>query len=251
MAKVDCRAFNHADWSLNDAQDCRLQGYLRSTQESPMKVRDFNSSALHLTLQKLQEDWWENFREFTVLSQWAEVISVDHENLTRVIRSHLYLFPENDGFDFARNIPISFVTEECVWTLTWHDAEAFGDPSGFDESDYDSENIDIGGADWDDPDLPVDVFADAIAQIDWWATGEWLEDWAEDGEATFIEAPARLRPYLQNALALYRRQTLGRWGYLRYLLSHPKFLWRRIRKRGLWQSITADQRGSFSFHRSR
>ena len=76
MAKVDCRAFNHADWSLNDAQDCRLQGYLRSREESPMKVRDFNSSALHLTLQKLQEDWWENLREFTVLSQWAKVISV-------------------------------------------------------------------------------------------------------------------------------------------------------------------------------
>ena len=212
-----------------------------------MQTSDLNSLSLQLILQKLQDDWWETFREYTVLSQWAEVVSTDHENLTRVIRSHLYLFSDNDGFDFARTIPSSFVTEECVWTLTWHDADAFDDPSGFQESDYDAENMDIGGAYWDDPDLPVEVFDAAIEQIDWWGAGEWLDEWEQVSAPKFCEAPAILRPYLQNALALYRRQIFGRRGCIKYLATHPKFLWQRITRLRLWRSITLQQLGSFSF----
>ncbi len=180
--------------------------YLRSTGRGLMSTKDFNAAALQFTLQKLREDWWENYREYTVLSQRAEVISTDHENLTRVIRSYLYLLPDNyDSFDFARTIPRSFVTEECVWTLTWRDADAFDDPSGFDESVYHSEHLKIGGADWDDPNLPEEVFEGAIADIDWSETGEWLDDWEQSSAPNFGDAPSRLRPYLQNALALYRR----------------------------------------------
>jgi hypothetical protein len=216
-----------------------------------MHTSDLNPSALQLTLQKLQDDWGENFREYTVLSGRAEVIRVDPENLTRVIRSHLYLFPDGDSFDFARTIPTSFVTEECVWTLTWSDPDEFDDPSGFTESDYDTENLDIDGAGWDDPDLPSEVFERAIAHIDWWGTGEWLDDWEQSSAPKFREAPARLRPYLQNALALYRRQTLGRKGYWLYLAAHPKFLWQRISRQSIWRTITPEQLGSFSFARKR
>ena len=223
--------------------------FVRSTQGVLMNTSDLTPSALQLTLQKLQDDWGENFREYTVLSGRAEVISVDPDNLTRVIRSHLYLFPDGDSFDFARTIPSSFVTEECVWTLTWSDPEEFDDPSGFTESDYDTENLDIDGAGWDDPDLPDEVFERAIAHIDWWGTGEWLDDWEQSSAPKFREAPARLQPYLQNALALYRRQTLGRKGYWLYLAAHPKFLWQRISRQSVWRTITPEQLGSFSFHR--
>lgn len=212
-----------------------------------MTETQFSTNDLQLILKKLQDDWGENFRDYTILSQWAEVISVDHENLQRVIRNHLYLAPDSDGFDFARTIPTCFVTEECLWTLTWPDAEAFNDPSGFEESDYDSENVNIGSADWDDPDLPSEVFNSAIDDVDWWATGEWLDDLDADSTPNFDDAPQRLRPYLQNALALFRRQKLGRWGYLHYLATHPKFLWQRISKHRLWRSITSEQLGSFSF----
>ena len=183
--------------------------YLRSTRGVLMPAKEFNDADLQLTLQKLQEDWWENFRGYTVLNQRAEVISTDYKNLTRVIRSYLYLFPDDDGFNFAPTIPTSFLTDECVWTLTWSDLDEFDDPSGFTDSDYDTENLDIGGAEWDDPDLPDAVFERAIAQIDWWGTGVWLDEWEQISAPKFSEAPARLRPYLQNALALYRRQTLG------------------------------------------
>lgn len=184
--------------------------YLRSTHGVLMSAKEFDESDLQLTLQKLKEDWWENFREYTVLSERAEVISTDNENLTRVIRIYLHLFSNNDSFDFARSIPSSFVTEEWVWTLTWRDADTFNDPSGFVESIYDPKEIYIGDANWDDPDLPEEVFDAAIAEIDWLATGEWLDDWDQSSAPKFDEAPARLRPYLQNALALYRRETLGR-----------------------------------------
>lgn len=223
--------------------------YRRSVQGKFLQELDFTASDLHLTLEKLQEDWWENFREFTILSQRAEVLSVDPENLTRVIRSHIYLFPESDGLECAKTIPSSFVTEECVWTLTWSDPAEFDDPSGFEKSDYDPENLDIGGADWDDPDLPDAVFERAIAQIDWWGTGEWLDDWEQISAPKFREAPVRLRPYLQNALALYRRQTLGRNGYWFYMATHPNFLWQRISRQRLWRTVTPEQLGSFSFHR--
>jgi len=223
--------------------------YLRSIRGRGMHNSDFNASALQLTLQKLQDDWAENFREYTVLSQHAEVISVDHENLTRVIQSHLYLFPESDNFDFARTIPSSFVTEKCVWALYWSDADTFDDPSGFEESNFDSESVDIGSADWEDADLPYEVFEAAIAHIDWWGTGEWLDDWDQSSTPKFREAPAKLRPYLENALALYRRQKLGRWGYWWYLATHAKFLWQRISRQRLWRSITPEQLGSFSFNR--
>ena len=213
-----------------------------------MQTLDLNPTALQLTLQKLQDDWGQNFREYTVLSGRAEVISVDPESLTRVIRSYLYLFPDGDSFDFARTIPSSFVTEECVWTLTWSAPDEFDDPRGFVESGYDAENLDIGDAGWDDPDLPDDVFERAIAHIDWWGTGEWLDDWEQSSAPKFMEAPARLRPYLQNALALYRRQTLGRKGYWLFLAAHPKFLWQRICRQRLWRTIRPEQLGSFSFH---
>jgi len=214
-----------------------------------MHNSDLNPSALQLTLQKLQDDWGENFREYTVLNGHAEVISVNPENLTRVIRSYLYLFSDSDSFDFARTIPRSFITEECVWTLNWPEADAFDDPCGFEESEYDSENLEIGGADWDDPDLPDEVFEGAIAHIDWWGSGEWLDEWEQSSAPKFNKAPARLRPYLQNALALYRRQTLGHKGYWLYLATHPKFLWQRISRQRLWRAITPEQLGSFSFHR--
>lgn len=223
--------------------------YLRSTQGSEMQYADLNSSALQLTVQKLLDDWGENFRDYTFLSGRAEVVSVDPENLTRVIKSHLFLFPNNDSFEFARTIPSSFLTEECIWTLTWSDPDEFDDPSGFEESDYDTENLDIGGVEWDDPDLPDEVFDAAIAQIDWWGTGEWLDEWDESSAPKFHEAPERLRPYLQNALALYRRQTLGQKGYCIYLATHPKFLWQRISRKPLWHEITSEQLSSFSFHK--
>lgn len=223
--------------------------YRRSMQGKFLQEHDFTASDLRLTLQKLQEDWWENFREFTILSQRAEVISVDPENLTRVIRSHIYLFPESDGLECAKMIPSSFVTEECVWTLTWSDPAEFDDPSGFAKSDYDPENLDIGCAYWDDPDLPDAVFERAIAQIDWWGTGERLDDWEQISAPKLREAPARLRPYLQNALALYRRQTLGSNGYWFYMATHPNFLWQRISRQRLWRTVTPEQLGSFSFHR--
>jgi len=212
-----------------------------------MNKTQLSSQDMDRILDKLKEDWGENFRDVTVLSQHAKLISVDHENLTRVIRNSLYLVPDSEGFEFARTVPTCLVTEECLWTLTWPDATGFSDPSGFEESDYDSENIKIGSVDWDDPDLPKDIFKSAIDAIDWWGTGEWLHDGCFDSTPNFDDAPQRLRPYLQNALALFRRQKLGRWGYLRYLATHPKFLWQRISKHRLWRSITSKQLGSFSF----
>ena len=55
--------------------------------------------------------------------------------------------------------------------------------------------------------------------------------------------------HLDAALALYRRQTLGRKGYWLYLAAHPKFLWQRISRQSVWRTITPEQLGSFSFHR--
>lgn len=215
--------------------------YLRSIEGGPLPEHEFNTVALYQVLQKLQDDWWENFREFRVLSQWAEVVSIDPENLTRVIKSHLYLLPENDYFDFARNIPKAIVTEECVWTLTWNDQAQFDDPRGFAESDYDSTNMEIGSLSWDDAELPEDVFENAIAFIDWCATGEWLEDCALADDLGVSEAPEKLRPYLENALARHRRQMLGRNGYVKYLITHPRLLWRRIRYRKLWARLEKEQ----------
>ena len=223
--------------------------YLRSRQGGSLKTSDFNSAALQLTLNKLLDDWGENFREFEVLSGSAELISVDPENLTRVIRSHLFLFPYVDNFDFAPTVPRSFVTEECVWTLTWTDPDDFEDPSGFEYSDYDDQDLVIGGYDWDDHDFPKEIFEMVISHIDWSATGEWLDDWAQSSAPKFVEAPVRLRPYLQNALALYRRQSLGLRGYWLYLATHPKFLWQRISRQSLWRALTVEQIGSISFDR--
>jgi uncharacterized protein len=219
--------------------------YARSIRDDPALSCSLSNADLHRILQRLQDDWDENFREYSVLRQWAEVISEDATSLTRAIRSHFYLFPDHDGFAFARNIPSSFVTEKCVWTLTWSDQDSFHDPIGFDESDYDAENIDIGGASWDDPCLPDDVFANAIARIDWWAVGEWLDDWTGGANEDFAEAPKVLRPYLLNALARYRRQALGRNGYLKYLITHPRFLWRLIRNRKLSARLEKEQFASF------
>ena len=223
--------------------------YLRSRQGGSLKTSDFNSAALQLTLNKLLDDWGENFREFEVLSGSAELISVDPENLTRVIRSHLFLFPYVDNFDFAPTVPRSFVTEECVWTLTWTDPDDFEDPSGFEYSDYDDQDLVIGGYDWDDHDFPKEIFEMVISHIDWSATGEWLDDWAQSSAPKFVEAPVRLRPYLQNALALYRRQSLGLRGYWLYLATHPKFLFQRISRLELWRTITHEQQSSFPFSR--
>ena len=214
-----------------------------------MPEHEFNAVALYQVLQKLQDDWWENFREFRVLSQWAEVVSIDPESLTRVIKSHLYLLPENDYFDFARNIPKAIVTEECVWTLTWNDQAQFDDPRGFAESDYDSANIEIGSLRWDDAELPEDVFENAMALIDWYATGEWLEDCELDDDLGVSDVPDKLRPYLENALVRHRRQTLGRNGYVKYLLTHPRLLWRRIRYRKLWARLEKEQFASFPSER--
>lgn len=221
--------------------------YHRSTQRAEPMVDDFDQDALCMILERLQDDWSEQFNGFEVLAQRAEIVSLDHDNLTRLIQSHLYQLPESDGFDFARNIPSSFVTERRIWTLTWPDLESFDDPIGFDESDYDYDDIDIGDAHWDDVDLPRDVFLKAIEHIDWWSVGEEL-----DGEdERFLNAPAVLRPYLQNALALYRRQARGRWGYILYMALHPKFLWSRLRHSGMWRQLKAEQIHAFTFETQR
>lgn len=223
--------------------------YLRSRQGDSLKTSDFNSAALQLTLNKLLDDWGENFREFEVLSGSAELISVDPESLTRVIRSHLFLFPYVDNFDFAPTVPRSFVSEECVWTLTWIDPDDFDDPSGFEYSDYDDQDLVIGGYDWDDPNLSKEMFDLVVSHIDWLGTGELLDDWGQSSAPKFVEAPAQLRPYLQNALALYRRQSLGLRCYWLYLATHPKFLFQRISRLELWRTITHEQQSSFSFAR--
>jgi hypothetical protein len=183
--------------------------------------------------------------DVTVLTKSAEIIAVDRENLTRVVRTLLCLLPDNDAFEFARTIPNSFLTEERTWLLTWVDEGAFDDPLGFEESVYDREGVDIGTLEWDDPNLPDAVFELAIAHIDWWATGEWLEEWDSSISPKFSAAPVRLKPYLQNAVALTRRRMLGRWGYMRHLLSHPKFLWGRIRHYRQWRELQAAQNKSF------
>jgi hypothetical protein len=198
-------------------------------------------------IDKIMEDWGSLFIGVTFLHHDLQVMSDIDENGKRCVRSISYCIYDDDSLS-GLPIPETLHKEIIDWSLHWGIDSDWNDLSDFSMSDYDADGIKYLDVDWDDPNLPQQVFEDVVAQIDWWGVGEGLYELGQEGRRIVENAPVRIQAYLENSIALARRQVLGRWRYNLYLFTDPLFTFRRLAKRGLWLSLTAEQMHAFSFH---
>jgi hypothetical protein len=201
-------------------------------------------------IDKIMEDWGSLFIGVTFLHHDLQVMADIDENGKRCVRSISYCIYDDDSLS-GLPIPETLHKEIIDWSLHWGIDSDWNDPSDFSMSDYDAEGIKYLDVDWDDPNLPQQVFEEVVDQIDWWAVGERLYELGTEGRKIAQNAPIRIQTYLENSIALGRRQVLGRWRYLLYLTTNPSFTFRRLAKRGLWLKLTAEQGHAFSFHWSK
>lgn len=167
---------------------------------------DVNKAALDLIVGKVKDDWWESYREFSVLSATCEIADIDESALTRTIKASFFMIPEYDGLECAATVPAFFLREDCAWCLTWPSEESFSDPRGFESSNCLNGTRKIMKLEWGDPRIPANVVDEAISSINWLDTGELLEDWVADGDESLSDAPDYIRQRLLNALYIYRRE---------------------------------------------
>ena len=198
-------------------------------------------------IDKIMEDWGSLFIGVTFLHHDLQVMSDIDENGKRCIRSISYCIYDDDSLS-GLPIPETLHKEIIEWSLHWGIDSDWNDLSDFSMSDYDADGIKYLDFDWDDPNLPQQVFEEAVDRIDWWAVGEGLYELGQEGRKLIGNAPMRIQAYLENSIALARRQVLGRWRYNLYLFAHPIFAVRRLTKRSLWVSLTTKQNHAFSFH---
>lgn len=198
-------------------------------------------------IDKIMEDWGSLFIGVTFLHHELRVMSDIDENGKRCVRIISFCIYEDDKLS-GLPIPETLHKEIIDWSLYWDIVSDWGDMLDFSTSDYDADGIKYVVVDWDDPNLPQQVFEEAVDQIDWWAVGEGLYELGKEGRRIVENAPMRIQAYLDNSIALARRQVLGRWRYLLYLSTHPLFTFRRLAKRELWLKLTAAQSHAFSFH---
>jgi len=198
-------------------------------------------------IDKIMEDWGSLFIGVTFLHHDIQVMSDIDENGKRCVRSISYCIYDDDSLS-GLPIPETLHKEIIDWSLHWGIDSDWNDLSDFSMSDYDADGIKYLDVDWDDPNLPQKVFEEVVDRIDWRAVGEGLYELGQEGRKTVESSPMRIRAYLENSVALSRRQVLGRLKYIFYLITHPFFTVRRLAKRRLWSMITAEQRHAFSFH---
>jgi uncharacterized protein len=165
-----------------------------------------NKAALDLIMNKIKDDWWESYREFSILSAACEISDIDEGALTRKINASFFMIPEYNGLECAATVPSFFLREDCAWCLTWPDVESFSDPRGFESSDCVDGTRKIMKLEWGDPRLPANVVDEAISSIDWLGTGELLDDWVADGDENLLDVPDAIRKNLLDALYRYRRE---------------------------------------------
>ena len=198
-------------------------------------------------IDRIMEDWGSLFIGVTFLHHDLRVMSDIDENGKRCVRIISYCIYEDDKLS-GLPIPETLHKEIMDWSLCWDIVSDWEDLSDFSTSDYDADGIKYVVVDWDDPNLPQHVFGEAVDRIDWWAVGEGLYELGQEGRKIVENAPMRIQAYLNNSIALARRQVLGRWRYILFLTFHPLFTFRRLAKRDLWSKITAEQSHAFSFH---
>lgn len=199
-------------------------------------------------IDKIMEDWGSLFIGVTFLHQELQVMGDIDENGKRCVRIISYCMYEDDKLS-GLPIPEGLQKEIIDWSLYWDIVSDWEDLSDFSTSDYDADGIKYVVVDWDDTNLPQQVFEEAVDRIDWWAVGEGLYELGQEGRRIVENAPMRIQAYLENSIALAMRQVLGRWRYILHLFTHPCFTVRRLTQRDRWLKITEDQRHAFSFHR--
>lgn len=198
-------------------------------------------------IDKIMEDWGSLFIGVTFLHHDLQVMGDIDENGKRCVRIISYCMYEDDKLS-GLPIPEALQKEIIDWSLYWDIVSDWEDLSDFSTSDYDADGIKYVVVDWDDTNLPQQVFEEAVDRIDWWAVGEGLYELGQEGRRIVENAPMRIQAYLENSIALAMRQVLGRWRYLLYLSTHPLFTFRRLAKRQFWLKLTAEQSHAFSFH---
>lgn len=198
-------------------------------------------------IDKIMEDWGSLFIGVTFLHHDMRVMSDLDEHGMRCVRIISYCIYEDDELS-GLPFPDALHKEIIDWSLHWDNESDWDDLTDFSMSDYDADDIKYLVVDWDDPNLPEQVFKEAVDRIDWWAVGEGLYELGQEGRKIVQNAPIRIQDYLENSIALARRQVLGRWRYFLYLATHPILAVRRLTKRNLWVSITAQQNHAFSFY---
>lgn len=198
-------------------------------------------------IDKIMEDWGSLFIGVTFLHHDLQVMSDIDENGKRCVRSISYCIYDDDSLS-GLPIPENLHKEIIDWSFYWDKVSDWGDMLDFSTSDYDADGIKYVVIDWDDPNLPQQVFEQAVDRIDWWTVGEGLYELGQEGRRIVENAPMRIQTYLENSIALARRQVLGRWKYILFLTTHPLFTFRRLAKRGLWLNLTSEQDHAFSFH---
>ena len=198
-------------------------------------------------IDKIMEDWGSLFIGVTFLHHDLQVMGDIDENGKRCVRIISYCIYEDDKLS-GLPIPEALQKEIIDWSLYWDIVSDWEDLSDFSTSDYDADGIKYVVVDWGDPNLPQQVFEEAVDRIDWWSVGEGLYELGQEGRRIIENAPIRIQTYLENSIALARRQVLGRWRYILFLTTHPLFTFRRLSKRGLWLNLTSEQDHAFSFH---
>jgi len=197
-------------------------------------------------IDKIMEDWGSLFIGVTFLHHDLQMMSDIDEHGMRCVRIISYCIYDDDNLA-GLPFPATLQKEIIDWSLHWDNESDWDDLTDFSMSDYDADDIKYLVVDWDDPNLPEQVFKEAVDRIDWWAVGEGLYELGQEGRKIVQDAPIRIQDYLENSIALARRQVLGRWRYILFLITHPLFTFRRLNKRGLLLKLTAEQGHAFSF----
>ena len=198
-------------------------------------------------IDKIMEDWGSLFIGVTFLHHDLQVMADIDENGKRCVRSISYCIYDDDSLS-GLPIPETLHKEIIDWSLHWGIDSDWNDPSDFSMSDYDAEGIKYLDVDWDDPNLPQQVFEEVVDQIDWWAVGEGLLDFGKDAKEFIDNTPFRIRDYLENAAALCRRKTFDPLRYILFLIVHPVSSIRRLYKYDYWVKISNRQLHSFQLH---
>lgn len=208
--------------------------------------RHIESAIASQIFDKIMDDWGSLFIGVSFLHHELQIVTESEVSRQRCIQAINYCIYDDDNLE-GLPIPDLLHKEVIDWTLHWDEDAGWDDLLDFSTSEYDAEDIKYLDIKWDDPSLPQEAFDAAVDQVDWWNVGEMLDDMRKEGIQVIENAPPRIREYLENAVALSRRQLKGKTRYAFYLATHPLFAVERLRRRGLWKRLSQEQRHAFSF----
>ena len=210
--------------------------------------RHIESAIASQIFDKIMDDWGSLFIGVSFLHHELQIVTESEVSRQRCIQAINYCIYDDDTLE-GLPIPDLLHKEVIDWTLHWGEDSDWDDLLDFSTSEYDADNIKYLDIEWDDPSLPQEAFDAAVYQVDWWTVGEVLDDMSKEGRQVIENAPPRIREYLENAVALSRRQLKGKTRYAFYLATHPLFAIDRSRRRDLWERLSQEQCHAFSFAR--